>query len=190
MEGDALDIYKKVLSGDAVGMKSLLAAGFDPNCKMAGHDKRSILELSLRTSSEVARVLIEARADVNGLCSYVDNSQYQISFLSSCYCNGRSANLLIRHGLKLTPLEGVLTPTPRPRNPFFFEFRTAYRVLHKRKSRCFQVCAVLLHRSNLRCMSLDLRRDWIKRMIWPTRFDKVWAARDDPEIPPEFEECV
>lgn len=50
MEGDALDIYKKVLRGDVVGMKSLLAAGFDPNCKMPGHDKRSILELSLRTS--------------------------------------------------------------------------------------------------------------------------------------------
>lgn len=162
-------------------LKARLASGLDPNYRLTrdGKTAETLLEASLWYSDATCvQALLDAKANVNVPCLHRE-SRHKLSLLNCCRNTNTKAkaNLLIRHGLKLTRVEEKIRPSdPWPRlNQGFFENREAYLLLQKRKARCRQVCMILLHRRNLRHMPLDLRRDWIKRMVWPTRFDSEWA---------------
>lgn len=186
MEGLDLEVYFDVLgtdNGHLDELKARLASGLDPNHRFTrgGKIQETILESVLwRCHADCVQAILEAKADVNVPCYHRD-SRHTLSLLNCCRDNKTKANLLIRHGLKLTRLEqnlATLSPWPKMERGFF-KNRDAYLVLQTRKARCRQVCAILLHRRNLRWMPLDLRRDWIKRMVWSTHFDFCWSERGE-----------
>lgn len=172
-------------------LKIRLAAGLDPNYRLVGwtRSERTLLEYGIIYGGmPFVKVLLEAKADVNVTMSN-PRSRHKFSLLGCCRHDTVVANFLIRHGLQLRPIEEKVEPSDAwpVMDPSFYANRTAYRVLQKRKQRCLTVCCILLHRSNLVGMPLDLRRHWIIHMIWSTRFDVEWARREDTIIPSAFD---
>jgi hypothetical protein len=195
MEPDHWDLYHVIGERRIDELKTRLQTGLDPNrrFKCNGSEQQTILEQSLYEGDiACVRTILEAKANVNVPWHFKpDKCRHRLSLLGACQTYEK-ANLLIRYGLKLTSIERKVnedTVWPRLLSAFF-SHRKAYYVLQNRKARCLRVCALFLHRRNILGPAgpMDFRRDWVKRMIWSTRFDSVWAPRDEEVIPVEFEQ--
>ena len=199
MEPDDWDLYYVLGEHRVDELKTRLQTGLDPNhrFKCNGREEQTILEQSVYEyggDAACVRTILEAKANVNVPWQFTpDSCRHQLSLLSAC-STYKKANLLIRYGLKLTSIERkVDEATVWPRLPSaFFSHRKAYYALQNRKARCLQVCAILLCRRDILGPAgpMDFRRDWVKRMIWSTRFDSVWAPRHEEVIPVEFEQNI